>query len=339
MDKPLRIVFMGTPDFAAYILNSLCDWSGCEVVGVYCQPDRPAGRGKKLMPPAVKVMANEHNIAVYQPLNFKNAQDVEFLASLKPDILAVAAYGLILPQSVLDIPSIAPINVHASLLPLYRGAAPIQRAIMDCHAETGVSIMRMEAGLDTGPVYAMKSTQILEHTAASLHDELAKIGAEVLIEVLSKMQVQTLTPTAQDDAKASHAAKLTKQDGVIDWTKPAHVVHAQIRGVSPWPGAQLTLLRPDNEKIVLRLNKGYIGSEKASYSQILGVDANALRAGQVWLVDNENIAICTADKFYILQSVRPMNKNEMPAADFARGYLLKGQTDSNSNSPLAIVDV
>ncbi len=324
MKNPLKIVFMGTPDFAAHILSELCAWNGCEVVGVYCQPDRPAGRGKKILPPAVKICAESFNVSVYQPLNFKDNADVEALAALKPDVLAVAAYGLILPQAVLDIPTIAPLNVHASLLPLYRGAAPIQRAIMDGQEQSGVSIMHMEAGLDTGPVYAMHSVNILQHTAGSLHDELAKVGAELLVKVLADMRIKHLTATPQDNSLATHAAKLTKQDGIIDWNRPAAEIDACIRGVTPWPGAQTTILRPDNENLILRLTPGSIGAKKAHYGEILGCDPNSMQAGQLWRLDKDILGVCTADNFYILHSVRPMNKSEMSAADFARGYLPTG---------------
>ncbi len=324
MINPLKIVFMGTPDFAAYILSRLYTFDGCEIVGVYCQPDRPAGRGKNILPPPVKVKAQELNLPVYQPLNFHNSNDVETLLALKPDILAVAAYGLILPQAVLDIPSIAPLNVHASLLPFYRGAAPIQRAIMDGCEQSGVSIMHMELGLDTGPVYSMQSVDILNHTAGSLHDELAKIGAELLISVLKDMQVSKLVPEVQNNTLATYAAKLSKQDGIVDWNKPAKLVDAQIRGVTPWPGAQATLLRPQNENLLLRVTSGSIAAPKAHYAEILGCDPKNMQSGQLWLLEKNVLGVCTADNFYILHKVRPTNKGEMHAADFARGYLPQG---------------
>ena len=168
-EQKMRVVFMGTPDFAATVLRHVAAWPGCEVVAAYCQPDRPAGRGHKLQPPAVKVLAQELGIPVFQPLNFKDEADRAALAALRPDALVVAAYGLILPQSVLDIPTIGPFNVHGSLLPQYRGAAPIQRAIMDGNHLTGITIMRMERGLDTGPMLLQRALGIgIDDTAAEV---------------------------------------------------------------------------------------------------------------------------------------------------------------------------
>ena len=168
-EQKMRVVFMGTPDFAATVLRHVAAWPGCEVVAAYCQPDRPAGRGHKLQPPAVKVLAQELGIPVFQPLNFKDEADRAALAGLRPDALVVAAYGLILPQSVLEIPTIGPFNVHGSLLPQYRGAAPIQRAIMDGNHLTGITIMRMERGLDTGPMLLQRALGIgIDDTAAEV---------------------------------------------------------------------------------------------------------------------------------------------------------------------------
>ena len=184
-EQKMRVVFMGTPDFAATVLRHVAAWPGCEVVAAYCQPDRPAGRGHKLQPPAVKVLAQELGIPVFQPLNFKDEADRAALAGLRPDALVVAAYGLILPQSVLDIPTIGPFNVHGSLLPQYRGAAPIQRAIMDGNHLTGITIMRMERGLDTGPMLLQRALGIgIDDTAATMHDELADLGGRLMVEVL-----------------------------------------------------------------------------------------------------------------------------------------------------------
>ena len=183
---------MGTPDFAAASLRHLLTWGGCDIVGVYAQPDRPCGRGQICTPPPVKVLAMEKRLPVFQPLNFKAQPEVDQLAALKPDLLLVAAYGLILPQSVLDIPPLGALNVHASLLPEYRGAAPIHRAIMDGRHVTGITIMRMEAGLDTGDILLQRSLAIgIEDTAQTLHDELAEMGGRLLVDAL-ELVAQTL---------------------------------------------------------------------------------------------------------------------------------------------------
>lgn len=308
---------MGTPAFAASILERVHAWPGGEVVGVYCQPDRPSGRGHKLLPPPVKTWALEHKLPVFQPLNFKESLQRDALALLHPHILAVAAYGLILPQSVLDIPSIAPLNVHGSLLPLYRGAAPIQRAIMDDRAETGVSIMRMEAGLDTGPVFAERAMPIGDHTAGSLHDALAILGGELLVETMQALRGGIAHAVPQDNALATVAPKLTKADGLIHWDAPASRVHAQVRAVTPWPGARARVLSPEKGIFNVQLGPGYLGPEKALYGA-------SVPAGQWWRLESGELAVATADRFYCLTTVRPESRKEMNAADFANGYLGRG---------------
>ncbi len=325
MSEILQIVFMGTPPFAAQILEKLLAYKGCNVKAVYCQPDRPAGRGKKLVSPAVKVTAQENNIPVYQPLHFKDSSDQEFLASLKPDILVVAAYGLILPQRVLDIAKFAPINVHASLLPLYRGAAPIQRAILDGHEKTGVSIMRMEAGLDSGPVYRKDSIDIGEHTSDSLHEVLAELGATSLINVLDVFLEQgEMSCQVQDHEFFTHAPKMRKEHGVIDWQQKAGAVHAQIRAVTSWPGAQASIIRLEKENCDVKLAPGRIGADIVYMDENIEDAKKLPKCGEIWRLDDGSLAVATLDKWYILQNVRPVSKNEMTAEAFGRGYLEKG---------------
>ncbi len=311
----INCVFMGTPQFSVHILQALHDSPIIRVSAVYCQPDRPAGRGKKLLPPPVKQFALEHDIPVLQPLNFKDVKTRDELASFAPDFLAVAAYGLILPQSVLDIPKYAPLNVHASLLPLYRGAAPIQRAILDCQEYTGVGIMHMEAGLDTGPVYAEAKTLIGEHTTASLTDALALSGAELLLKVLQDYKNGLRTCTPQDDAQATYAKKVLKHEGNISWDMDAKFVHASIRALTPWPGVSVTLQRPDKEDMVVRIVSGKIAES---------LENSDAKAGELWRLDNGCLAMATKDRFYVIEMVRPANKSEMNAENFANGYLRRG---------------
>lgn len=305
----LNVVFMGTPDFAAIILRALHHWSGCTVSAVYCQPDRPAGRGNKLHTPAVKVLAQELGLPVYQPENFKDAATVDTLRTLAPDVLVVAAYGLILPQAVLGIPRIAPINVHGSLLPLYRGAAPIQRAIQDGRRETGVSIMRMEAGMDTGAVYHQAVLPIGEHTAGSLHDALADLGARTLITVLGNFAAYP--PQPQDGSKATYAPKMHKSDGFINWDMSAAQVHAHIRAVTPWPGARARVFSAIRGVTRVSLGVGCEGALKPT----------GIPAGQIWMLSGGELAVSCADHFYSLGTVRPENRKDMSARDFAHGYL------------------
>lgn len=322
--KPLRIVFMGTPDFAATVLRHVADWPGGEVVAAYCQPDRPAGRGHKLQPPAVKVAAQERGIPVYQPLNFKDEADRAALAALRPDALVVAAYGLILPQAVLDIPTIGPFNVHGSLLPQYRGAAPIQRAIMDGNKLTGITIMRMERGLDTGPMLSQRALGIgIDDTAATLHDELADLGGRLMVEVLQQYaDGDPTTPIPQDDALATHAAKLTKADGHIGWDEDAEVLHARMRGVTPWPGAQTVFLLPNRDPLPVLLQPGRPGETYADGPRPAPGTIVGLRGGK--------LLIACRDALYELSTLKPAGSKPMSAEAFWNGYCRpagKGQTD------------
>jgi methionyl-tRNA formyltransferase len=232
-----RIVFAGTPDFALASLRALVE-GGNAPVAVFTQPDRPAGRGKKLTASPVKRYALEQDIPVQQPASLRDAQAVERLAALDPDLLVVAAYGLILPQEVLDIPTHGCLNVHASILPRWRGAAPIQAAILAGDAQTGISLMAMEAGLDTGPVFHVEETPIREdETAGELHDRLAALGARALVGQLDAIVAGRVEPIPQDDALATYAPKIDKQDARIDWGLPAIAVARRIRAYNPFPGA------------------------------------------------------------------------------------------------------
>ena len=226
---PLRIVFAGTPDIAATCLTALLA-EPFSVIAAYTQPDRPAGRGKKLQSSAVKQLALEHGIPVYQPINFRDDADVRALASLKPDVMVVVAYGLLLPQCVLDIPRHGCINVHASLLPRWRGAAPIERAIEAGDTETGITIMQMDAGLDTGPMLHITRCAIEPHdTGSSLRNKLASLGAQSLMTALRALQNGTQQATAQPETGVSYAHKLHRDEAVIDWAKPADEIARRIR--------------------------------------------------------------------------------------------------------------
>ncbi len=315
-----RVVFMGTPDFAATILARVLDWPGGKVVGVYTQPDRPSGRGNKIVFSPVKALALEHGIEVFQPVTFRDADAVAQLAGLNPDFLLVAAYGLILPQSVLDTPKYPPLNVHGSLLPRYRGAAPIQRAIMENWeegAKTGVSIMQMEAPLDSGPVFSMVSEPIGRHTGGSLHDRLALLGGDALCDVMDDLLAGKAQSEPQDHASASYAAKLRKEDGLILWDRPVVAVDAHVRGVSPWPGAQVVFsFSGRQEPILARVLPGTPdGPCEASVS-----------AGSLSLARDGSLRVACADCWYVLDLVRPQGRKEMRSADFVRGLRLPDST-------------
>ena len=237
--RPLRIVFAGTPEFSVPCLAA-CHASGAELVAVYSQPDRPAGRGRKLMPSAVKQAALDLGVPVEQPDSLRFAEAQQTLATYRPDLLVVVAYGLILPRKVLAIPRLGCWNVHASLLPRWRGAAPIQRAILAGDSETGVDLMQMEAGLDTGPVLLERRTPIARSdTGGSLHDRLSMLGADVLAEGLRRLRAgEALAATAQPADGATYAHKLDKAEARLDFSRPAIELERQVRAFDPWPVAE-----------------------------------------------------------------------------------------------------
>lgn len=237
MSKSLKVIFAGTPDFAASSLAAVLN-SHHQVVAVYTQPDRKAGRGKKVSMSPVKELALQHDIPVEQPLNFKSYESLNQLATYQADVMVVVAYGLLLPQQVLDIPKLGCINVHGSLLPRWRGAAPIQRAIQAGDKETGITIMQMEAGLDTGPMLLTASLPIADQdTGSSLHDKLAEQGAQLLVKALDKLADNQLSPTPQDDTLATYAHKLSKDEAQINWQLSAAELERTIRAFNSWPVA------------------------------------------------------------------------------------------------------
>jgi methionyl-tRNA formyltransferase len=238
---PLRVAFAGTPDFAVPPLEALRA-SGHELVGVLTQPDRPKGRGQQLTPGPVKQAAQRHGLPVLQPPSLKNEAARAEVAALRPDVLVVVAYGLLLPQAMLDLPRLGCVNIPASLLPRWRGAAPIQRAILAGDVETGVSIMQMDAGLDTGPVLLKRRISIAENdTGGSLHDKLAALGAPALIEALEGLAGGTLRAEPQPSSGVTYAEKLQKAEAPIDWSRDAHAIERQVRAFNPWPVAETRL--------------------------------------------------------------------------------------------------
>ncbi|RAR60924.1 MULTISPECIES: methionyl-tRNA formyltransferase [Halomonadaceae] len=237
MTRPLRVIFAGTPDFAAASLDALLD-SDHQVVAVYTQPDRPAGRGRKLTPSPVKARALEHGLPVHQPVSLKDADAQAELAAIDADIMVVVAYGLLLPQAVLDIPPMGCLNVHASLLPRWRGAAPIQRALEAGDTESGVTIMQMDAGLDTGAMLLERRTPLdVTTTGGDLHDRLAALGGEAIVAALNALAGPGLTATPQPEDGVTYAAKLSKAEGELDFTAPSEALAAKVRAFNPWPVA------------------------------------------------------------------------------------------------------
>ena len=267
----MRIVFAGTPEFAAEHLKALLD-SPHDVVAVYTQPDRPAGRGQKLMPSPVKQLAVLHDIPVLQPPTLRAAEAQAELAALAPDLMVVVAYGLILPQAVLDIPRLGCINSHASLLPRWRGAAPIQRAVQAGDAESGVTVMRMEAGLDTGPMLLKVSTPIdAQDTGGSLHDRLASLGPVAVLQAIAGLQDGSLSGEIQDDTLATYAHKLNKDEARLDWTRPAVELERLVRAFNPWPICHSTL-----EGAAIKVLGAELSTEQGQPGEILSASKDGL---------------------------------------------------------------
>lgn len=300
--KDKRIIFAGTPDFAAVHLQALID-NGIKPVAVYTQPDRPAGRGNKLKPSEVKVLALENGIEVRTPVNFKSESDVEAFKELEADICIVVAYGVILPESIINACPFGCINVHGSILPMYRGAAPIQRALLDGHKKTGVSIMKVAQKLDAGDVYKIATLDIEDtDTSGSLFDKLAALGAKTLIEALEGIFAGTLKAIAQDESLATYAKKLTKEESIIDFTKTAHEVELKVRGLYPWPVAVTTL--NDVKFKVFQVN-------------VLD-DDSAQEPGTITKIDKEGIVVACQNGQVRLVTIQAPGKGQVKAADYAR---------------------
>ena len=299
----MRVVFMGTPDFAVASLNALVD-AGHEVAAVITQPDRPKGRGNKMTFPEVKERALELGLPVHQPDSVKDEAFLELLKEYQPEVIVVVAFGRILPQTVLDLPKYGCVNVHGSLLPQYRGAAPIQRAVLDGLKETGVTTMRMDIGMDTGDMLLQAALPITEEdTTGTMFDKLAELGGRLLIDTLEGLEAGTIVPQKQDDSKATHAARILKEDEVIHWDDSAEKIFCQIRGLSPAPGAY-TLWEGQRLKLwKSRINSRETGKQPGSVVEI-GKDYLLVQTGKGCLE---------------ILELQPAGKKAMPAKAFANG--------------------
>ncbi|WP_158107906.1 methionyl-tRNA formyltransferase [Vibrio furnissii] len=299
MSQSLRIVFAGTPDFAARHLAALLS-SEHEVIAVYTQPDRPAGRGKKLTASPVKHLALEHNIPVYQPENFKSDEAKQALASLNADIMVVVAYGLLLPKAVLDTPKLGCINVHGSILPRWRGAAPIQRSIWAGDAETGVTIMQMDVGLDTGDMLKIATLPIeASDTSSSMYDKLAELGPQALVDCLSDIAQGTAVAVKQDDALANYAQKLSKEEAKIDWTLSAQAIERCVRAFNPWPMSHFSVAENQIKVWQSRVETG-----------------NSTHApGTIIQADKTGIYVATGEGILVLESLQIPGKKALPVQD------------------------
>lgn len=308
--QPLKIIFAGTPDFSVAPLQALLD-SSHQVIGVYTQPDRPAGRGRKLTASPVKQLAQQHDLPVYQPESLKDSDAQAELKALNADVMVVVAYGLILPKTVLEMPTYGCYNIHASLLPRWRGAAPIQRAIQMGDAETGVTIMQMDEGLDTGNMLTTLTTPIqADDTAQSLHDRLSQLGSTALMQTLTDLQAGTLSPVPQDPVLATYAQKLSKAEAQIDWQSPAATLVRQIQAFNPWPVAFTQL-----QGQPLRLWQATLGQQTLQEPP-----------GLVISVGKQGMEVATGEGSLWITHLQPAGKKAMPAYDFAQARQLVGQT-------------
>ena len=305
----MRIIYFGTPEFSRIILEKIYDH--LNIIGVVTQPDKPKGRGKKILPSPVKEFAINKGIPVYQPEKLKgNIEFFNIIKDLKPDALIVASYGKIIPEDILNIPPYGGINVHASILPKYRGAAPIERAIMNCEKETGVSIMKMEKGLDTGPVYAIRKIPILpEDDKGTLSIKLANLGADLLLEVLPLIKEGKLIPVPQDESLATYAPKLTKEEEIINWNMDGEKICCQIRALSPEPGA-MTFFRSKILK-VFRAN-----FEKRFF------DEDIINGTIIERDRKKGIGVKVENGILWLLELQPEGKKKMNFLEFMNGYRL-----------------
>ena len=302
----MRILFMGTPDFAVPSLQTLLD-AGHEVCGVFTQPDKPKNRGMKLQPPPVKVLAQEHNIPVYQPTSVKDGTALEIIQELAPELIVVAAYGRILPNSILEYPAKGCINVHSSLLPKFRGAAPIHWAVVSGETETGVTIMHMAQELDAGDIIDQIRTPIdPDESVETVHDRLAELGGKILVEVVEKIANGTATRTPQDGTQATYAPMLSRELSNIDWTQPAKAIHDKIRGLSPWPAASTNIISDTIIKIFGSANLG---------------ENTSAAPGTIVAAGKQGIDVACGDgKVLRITQLQAPGGKRMAAADYLRGH-------------------
>jgi len=308
MSTPLRIIFAGTPDFAAIALADLIK-SPHQIVAVYSQPDRPKGRGRKLQASPVKLVALEHDIPVEQPLNFKEPESVATLKSYQADVMIVAAYGLLLPESVLNSPTHGCLNIHASLLPRWRGAAPIHRAILAGDTETGITIMQMDKGLDTGAMLNKITCKITStDTSSSLHDKLALLGGPLILDSLKTLQNKALKPESQNDSLSNYASKLNKSEAQINWSNTADEILLQIRAFNSWPVAQSNI-----EEQVIRIWQ----AQKVKLDSLNSTPK--LNPGTIISVDKKEIVVACGENAISILKLQRVGSKPMATADFLNG--------------------
>lgn len=312
----MRILFMGTSQFAVPTLKALLA-SQHQVIGVVTQPDRPSGRGRQLRYAPIKQVALEAGLPIYQPEKVRSEDFVELVREMSPDVIVVAAFGQIIPKSILDVPNYGNVNVHASLLPKYRGAAPVHHALFNGETRTGVTTMLMDPGLDTGPVLLQRDVNIdPEDDEGILEARLAEIGARLLLETVDSLEEGTIVPTPQDDSQATLAPSVKKEDCELDWRQSARTLVNRVRGCTPRPGAYASL-----GGVSLRIwSCRIVEPPTESCAEGFGPQADAGAPGEVLAVTSEGIVVRAGEGAMLLTEVQPENKRRMSAADFARGY-------------------
>ena len=301
----MRLVFMGTPDFASATLEALLR-SDDSVVGVVTQPDRPKGRGQMLTPSPVKLLARQEQIPLLQPLKMKDPEFLQALTGWKPDLIVVAAYGRILPPAILSLPPLGCVNVHGSLLPKYRGAGPIQWALINGETETGITTMFMDEGMDTGAMLLQEAIPITsDDTVGTLSPRLAELGGRLLVETIARLKAGTLVPKPQDSSRATLAPLLKKEDGAIDWALPASVLANRVRGLSPWPGAYTTVA----------------GGDRWIVSRALALPVPVTKPpGVVVAITHEALHVATGEGILAVMELQPSNSRRMAVSQYLAGH-------------------
>ena len=306
----MKIVYMGTPDFAVNPLHALAE-AGYEVTGVVTQPDKPKGRGKSMLPTPVKEEALKHGFPVYQPVKVRDPEFLQVLEKLDPDIIVVAAFGQIIPKSILELPKYGCINIHASLLPKYRGAAPIQQAVIDGEKESGVTIMRMGTGLDTGDIILQSEFALSDEiTAGELHDIMMEQGGELLVETIDKIKNNCAPRIPQNDEESSYAPMMNKALGNIDFSKTAKEIHNLVRGVNPWPSAYTT----------------YEGKSMKVWKTKVLNETTSKECGTILKVDKDGIRVATKDKILLIEEIQMPNKKRVAVCEYIKGNKIEEDT-------------
>lgn len=316
----IKILFMGSPDFGIPSLEAIKKLKGFKVISCVTRPDRPVGRDQKLTPPAIKAWAQKNKIPVFQPENIKSPESINKIKELVPDLIVVAAYGQILPKEILDIPKFGSLNIHASLLPCWRGASPVQYAILGGDEETGVTLMKMDEKMDHGPIISQKSIKLKgDETFETLYNLLTSLAANLLTETLPLWVQGKIKPQEQNHLEANYTKILTREDGRVYWSKSAEEIERQIRAFYPWPGSFTEWDNKRSQILKIKILKAHIGPDQKSQEK--------RPYGQVFLTEEKELAIATGENYLIIEKLQLEGKKEMTSQEFLNGYpMILGST-------------